>query len=69
MRLPWSRGRVVIEPAVLAAQQSVMDAQRRLDAANADDSEVHRVVRELRELRQRNHFRARLGRMMRESHP
>lgn len=66
MRFPWSRSSVSVDPAVVDARQSVVEAQERLDAACADESEVHRVACELRELRQRNHFKSRLGRMMRE---
>ena len=65
MRLPWHRSRIA--PGRLEeAEAEAAAAQERLERARARDPEVRRIMRELRELRQHNHFSESLAAMLRQ---
>jgi len=66
MRLPWRRTRLP-EHAVEEAAAARAAAGEHLAQARERDPEVRRVARELREIREANHFSERLAAMLRES--
>jgi hypothetical protein len=65
--LPWRPPDPGAQDAVRDAQRCAEEARTRLRDATADDTEVHRIAGELRELRLRNHFKIMLGNALREA--
>lgn len=63
MRWPWTRRQ---KPDLVEAKAALAESQRKLDAAHAAQPEVAQLVRQLRQIRERNNFAAMITAALRE---
>ena len=52
------------DPSLIESEEALTDAAKQLKKTKSKDSEVKRLAREMRELRNRNHFADRLQKIM-----